>query len=134
MSLLLWFLYAFVLLLVWYEKWGIVQGIPFKPPILCRRYMAVFWVSRLALTFAALAGLWRLYGLKTALVCLVGYVVLRTVSLHYYFERECRRWIEHYKKTELEKAAKAGTVIDERKLFGDATEFAKFVVAKNLKE
>jgi hypothetical protein len=134
MSTSLWLLYAFSLLLVWYEKQGIVQGIPFKPPILCRRYLAVFWIFRLAVTFASLIGLWRFYSVTVAVVGLIGYFVVRTVSLHYYFHRECLIWVEQYRRREIEKAEKACTVVDKFELSKNAAAFAKSVVAQNLKE
>lgn len=127
-------LYSVALVLVWYEKQGIVQGVPFKPPILGRRYLPVFWTFRLAVTFASLIGLWRFYGVTAGLGGLVGYFVVRTVSLHYYFRRECLIWVEHYKRTEIEKAEKACTAVDEIALSKSAAEFAKYVVAQNLKE
>ena len=95
--MILWFLYAVSLLVVWFENQCIVLPLWDRPLIF--RSRALYWLIRLVLTYGTLIGLWMKYGVEAAAIAFAFYYVFNKLTFKKYFDRQVKETAARLIKT-----------------------------------
>lgn len=129
----LWSLYVLGILMAWYQNSTIACGRMDRPRVLSGVPEFVFTAIRLAVGYGTLILLWRISGVKTALMAFGAYYVFNLTTIRFYYHQELLRQIDFFVQFEREKARRENLLFDEWAICKDALQGARLLIAQNMK-
>jgi hypothetical protein len=130
----LWLLYGLAILMAWLEDLWITRDRDSRPGLFLGRAGFIFLAIRLAVTYGTLIGLWRISGLKMAMIAFAAYFLFQQLTIRFYYNQELRRQIDLFVCSETKEHEERNLPFEEPRVREEAVKSARFKVMQNLKE